>query len=177
MFKVWMDILAAVSDSYLWLRDGSERYEENLKMEAKKHNIAPERLIFAPRVAQKEAHLARLQLADLALDTRIYNGHTTTLDALWAGVPVLTTKGSHFASQVSDSNLKSIGLPEMIAKDLDTYRKTAIELAQNPDKLKHIRQKLKNNRLTTPLFDTEATVKNLETAYLKAWQHHLSPKD
>jgi len=168
MFKVWMDILAAVSDSYLWLRDGSERYEENLKMETKKHNIAPERLVFAPRVAQKEDHLARLQLADLALDTRIYNGHTTTLDALWAGV---------FASQVSDSNLKSIGLPEMIAKDLDTYRKTAIELAQNPEKLKHIRQKLKDNRLTRPLFDTEATVKNLETAYLKAWQHHLVPKD
>ncbi len=173
MFKVWMDILSAVSNSCLWLREGSERYEYNLKAEAKKHGIAPERLIFAPRVPEKSDHLARLQRADLALDTRIYNGHTTTLDALWAGVPVLTSRGSHFASRVSDSNLKAIGLEEMIAEDLEGYREMAIELANSREKLEKIRQKLHLNRSTHPLFDTETTVRNLENAYFEIRQSKL----
>ncbi len=173
MFKVWMDILTAVPDSYLWLRSGSERFETNLKNEAKKFRVNPEHLIFAARVGRKEDHLARLQLADLALDTRIYNGHTTTLDALWAGVPVLTTRGSHFASRVSDSNLLAISLDEMIVKDLKTYKKTAVELAQHPDKLENIKKKLKHNRLTMPLFDTQKTVINLESAFLKIWKSKL----
>ncbi|MEA3545664.1 MAG: UDP-N-acetylglucosamine-peptide N-acetylglucosaminyltransferase, partial [Thermodesulfobacteriota bacterium] len=115
---------------------------------------------------------ARLGLADLALDTRIYNGHTTTLDALWAGVPVLTCKGHHFASLVSDSNLKAIGLTELSVPDLETYRNTAIDLARNPGKLKIIRQKLAENRLTTPLFDTDKTVRDLEKVYLTIWRQN-----
>jgi len=173
MFKVWMDILNEVADASLWLREGSELYEKNLRMEAKKHRINPERLIFAPRVADKEDHLARLQLAGLALDTRIYNGHTTTLDALWAGVPVLTTNGTHFASRVSDSNLKAIGLTEMITANLDDYREMAIELAQDHNKLKYLKQKLNHNQMTMPLFDTETTVKNLESVYREIWQLKL----
>ncbi|MCK5680982.1 tetratricopeptide repeat protein, partial [bacterium] len=169
MFKVWMDIMTAIPDSYLWLREASERYETNLKNESKKHNIDPKRLIFAPRTTEKGDHLARLGLAGLALDTRIYNGHTKTLDALWAGVPVLTCKGRHFASLVSDSNLKAIGLSELSVPDLETYRETAIDLAKNPERLKIIRQKLAARRLTTPLFDTERTVRNLEEAYMKIW--------
>ena len=173
MFKVWMDILKAIPNAFLWLRDGSEHYKENLQSAAKKHNVDPKRLIFAPRVPLKEDHLARLQLADLALDTRIYNGHTTTLDALWAGVPVLTSRGSHFASQVSDSNLKAIGLEEMIADNLEGYCKKAIELANSREKLEKIRQKLYLNRSSHPLFDTETTVRNLENAYLEIWQSKL----
>ena len=170
MFKVWMDILRATPQSSLWLREGNNRYEENLQQEAHKQDIDPKRLIFAPKVPQKQDHLARLQLADLALDTRIYNGHTTTLDALWAGVPVITTKGNHFASRVSDSNLSAIGLPEMVVSNLASYQKTAVKLAQNPEKLRKLRDQLDENRLTTPLFNTAATVKNLEAAYRKIWQ-------
>jgi len=177
MFKIWMEILTAVPESCIWLRGENNRYRENLKQYAQKYGIAEKRLIFAPRVARKQDHLARLQLADIALDTRIYNGHTTTLDALWAGVPVLTSRGSHFASRVSDSNLSAIGLPEMITPDLESYKITAIELARNPDKLTKLRQTLEKNRLSTPLFNTEATAKNLEKAYLESWQRYISGKE
>ena len=167
MFAVWMEILKAVPESVLWLRHGNDVMVRNLRQEAKRHGVAPDRLIFAGKVESKADHLARLQLADLALDTRIYNGHTTSLDALWAGVPLLAVKGQHFPSRVSTSNLIAIGLPEMVCASLDDYRNRAVDLARNPLKLSDLRQKLAANRLNRPLFDTEATVSNLEKLLLE----------
>jgi len=96
-----------------------------------------------------------------------YNAHTTTSDALWAGLPVLTLIGKSFAGRVAASLLSAIGLPELIATTLEEYENLAIELAINPRKLNEIKQKLANNRLTTPLFDTPLFTRNLEAAYLK----------
>jgi predicted O-linked N-acetylglucosamine transferase (SPINDLY family) len=172
MFGVWMEILAARPDARLWLREVHALCQRNLRQAVAARNVDPERLIFAPRLPTKAEHLARLQLADLALDPRIYNGHTTTLDALWTGVPVLTVKGKHFASRVSESNLKAIGLPEMVVPDLASYRNRAIELATSPDKLAKIRQNLNQNRHSMPLFDTAATIKKLERAYLEIYNRH-----
>ncbi|NPA25397.1 MAG: tetratricopeptide repeat protein, partial [Deltaproteobacteria bacterium] len=169
MFNVWMDILKAVPGSILWLRECHQLCQSNLCREAEKRGIDAKRLIFAPRVPTKAEHLARLQLADLALDTRIYNGHTTTLDALWAGVPVLTLKGAHFASRVSESNLNAVGLPEMVTGNLEGYRRRAIDLAHDSKSLAAIRQQLAENRQTHPLFNTEATVRKLEAAYRTVW--------
>ena len=113
----------------------------------------------------KEEHLARLQYSDLCLDTRIYNGHTTTSDALWAGVPVITLKGGHFASRVSASILTAVGLPELIKNELWEYESLAVELANSPERLLSIRKKIEKNRLEEPLFDTMRFVRNLERAY------------
>jgi predicted O-linked N-acetylglucosamine transferase (SPINDLY family) len=111
--------------------------------------------------------LARHRQADLLLDTFPYNAHTTTSDALWVGLPVLTLIGKSFASRVAASLLNAIGLPELVTKTQEEYEALAIELAIAPQKLEDIKLKLANNRLTTPLFDTPLFTKNLETAYIE----------
>jgi protein O-GlcNAc transferase len=173
MFESWMRILKKVSNSVLWLIGGNITAEKNLKKHAQTGGVGPDRLIFA-RPLPKSEHLSRLQHADLALDTRIVNGAATTSDALWAGVPVLTLQGSHFASRMSSSILTAIGLPELITYNLETYETLAVHLAQNSEGLNNIRMKLAKNRLTQPLFDTRRFTTNLERAYKKMWKIFLA---
>ena len=84
---------------------------------------------------------------------------------LWAGLPVLTYKGTNFASRVSQSLLHAIGLPELIAEDENDYVRLAVEFGKNPEQLKPLRQRLEDNRLKSPLFDDERFTLHLETAY------------
>jgi protein O-GlcNAc transferase len=165
-FAVWMRVLAAAPSAQLWLLAGNAELEGNLRATAARAGVDPGRLRFAGR-RPKHEHLARLGLADLSLDTRIYNGHTTTTDSLWAGVPVLTMLGGHFASRVSASLLGAIGLPELATADLAAYERTAIELACDPTRLAALRAKLAANRATMPLFDTARFVRGLERAYAR----------
>jgi len=174
-FASWMNILKRVPNSTLWLYEKMALASENLKAEAKKAGVDPDRLVFASHLP-KEEHLARLKLADLGLDTFIYNGHTTTSDCLWAGVPVVTLKGKHFASRVSASLLTAIGLPELITHSPEEYEKLAIDLASSPQKLLSIHYSLLSKRLSEPLFDTQRFTRNLEKAYQQMWQIYLSGK-
>jgi protein O-GlcNAc transferase len=172
-FTSWMRILKTVPDSVLWLYQKVPEATINLKKEAKKAGINPRRLIFATH-APKEEHLARLKLAGLALDTFTYNGHTTTSDCLWAGVPVITLQGKHFASRVSASLLTAIDLPELITKNQKEYEKIAISLAKNPQKLELITKKLLVNRMEKSLFNTQMFVTKIEKAYRQIWVRYLS---
>ena len=170
MFACWMRILGAVPESQFWLfEQPAGLASENLKREAGARGIDPERLIFANRVS-KSTHLSRLKLADLALDTRICNGHTTTSDALWAGVPVVALRGRHFASRVSASLLCAVGLPELIVDDLTAYETLAIDLAQTPGRLQDVRARLWRQRISEPLFDTRRFARYLESAYRAIWE-------
>ena len=176
-FEGWMQILKVVEGSVLWLFNDNSWAVENLKKEAEKQGIAPDRLVFAELLPLPE-HLARHRQADLFLDTFPYNAHTTTSDALWAGLPVLTLMGRSFASRVAASLLNAVGLPELITSTQEEYEALAIELARNPKKLADIKLKLARNRLTTPLFDTPLFTKNLEVAYIKMmkrYQANLQP--
>jgi protein O-GlcNAc transferase len=175
-FEIWMRLLKQVENSVLWLSTRNEIARHNLMNEAEKLGINPDRLIFANKVASKEQHLARIKLADLVLDTRVYNGHTTTIDALWAGVPVVTMQGHHFASRVSSSLLNAIELPELVTTDLESYESLALRLASSPDELKGIREKLHQKRDSAPLFDTEMFTRNLEAAYRIMWQRYVEGK-
>ena len=166
-----MRILKAVEGSILWLLEDNSWVVKNLKKEAEKQGIAPDRLVFAERMPLPE-HLARHRQANLFLDTLPYNAHTTTSDALWAGLPVLTLMGNSFASRVAASLLNAIGLPELITNTQEEYEALAIELAMNPHKLADIKLKLVNSRLTTPLFDTQLFTKNLEAAYSKMYERY-----
>ena len=168
LFDVWMRLVKRVPKSVMWLMGDNETVKENLRLEAKKRGVEPDRLVFATRLAKPD-HLARLALADLALDTLVVNGHTTTSDALWVGVPVVTLLGRHFASRVAGSLLRAVGLPELVANSLGEYETMALDLALNIGKLKFIRDKLAKNRTTYPLFDTQKFVKNLEKAYRGMW--------
>jgi predicted O-linked N-acetylglucosamine transferase (SPINDLY family) len=164
-FYGWMRILKAVDGSVLWLFQDNTWAVDNLKKEFEKQGIAAERLVFAKRLPLSE-HLARHRQADLFLDTFPCNAHTTTSDALWVGLPVLTLIGRSFASRVAASLLNAVGLPELITSTQEEYEALAIELAVSPNKLEDIKLKLANNLITTPLFDTLCFTKNIEAAYV-----------
>jgi len=166
IFARWMRILAQVPGSILWLRDPGTVAAANLRKAASGHGIASERLVFAGYAAQ-EAHLARLAVADLFLDTLPYNAHATACDALWAGLPVLTCAQSCFAGRVAASLLRAIGMPELVTQTPEDYETLAVSLAHDPQMLSHLRGKLAANRLNTALFDTAAFTRDLETIYTR----------
>jgi predicted O-linked N-acetylglucosamine transferase (SPINDLY family) len=157
----------------LWLLEDNATAAINLRKEAALRGLDPARLVFATRM-DLSAHLARHSAADLFLDTLPYNAHTTASDALWAGLPVLTCMGEGFASRVSASLLYAIGLPELVTETLADYESLAIELATNQVKLKGIKEKLKSNRLTAPLFDTTLFSKYIEAAYSQMYERYQS---
>ena len=129
------------------------------------------RIIFAKRLPH-EKHLARIKNADLFLDTIPYNAHTTASDALWGEVPVLTLSGKSFASRVGSSILTAVGLTELIAPNIKKYESIALNLAKSPNKLSSLKQKLRKNFSTKPLFNTKLYTKNLENKYEKIWKDH-----
>jgi protein O-GlcNAc transferase len=149
----------------LWLLEGNTSIRENLCRQAAARGVTVGRLIFAPRTSP-ERHLARQQLADLFLDTLPYNAHTTASDALWMGLPLVTTPGRSFPARVAASILQAAGLPELIAADLKAYEALALKLARDPVLLMAIREKLTATRDRMALFDTTRFTRNLEAAYL-----------
>lgn len=170
VFDIWCTLLARTPGSVLWLLK-SEQAEGNLRREAMERGIAPHRLVFAPDLRQAE-HLARLQLADLVLDTLPYNAHTTASDALWAGVPLLTCAGDTFASRVAGSLLHAVGLSEMVTHSLADYAALALALAADPPRLRALRERLMRQRASAPLFDVASYTCSLESLYTTMWQRH-----
>ncbi|WNV05392.1 tetratricopeptide repeat protein [Candidatus Methylospira mobilis] len=166
VFNIWMRLLHQKQGSVLWLLESSPAARKNLEKSAQKNGIAVDRLVFAPRMQLSE-HLARHAQADLFLDTFHYNAHTTTSDALWAGLPVITKLGQTFAGRVAASLLYAVGLPELVMPDAIAYEQMALTLAEHPEKLFTLKIQLENNRLSRPLFDTPRFVRNLEQAYIE----------
>ena len=164
VFDIWMRLLQRVPGSVLWLLQGSPAVAQNLRQQAQQRGVAPERLVWAPRMPLPE-HLARHRLADLFLDTLVYNAHTTASDALWAGLPVLTCAGSTFASRVAASLLRAAELPELVTDNTADYETWAYTLATEPDRLAALRTRLAQGRARCALFDTAQFTRNMETAY------------
>jgi predicted O-linked N-acetylglucosamine transferase (SPINDLY family) len=169
IFDIWMRLLKNVEKSVLWLLEDTPAAVDNLRREADRRGVGAARLVFAKRILPP-AHLARHRLADLFVDTLPYNAHTTASDALWAGLPVLTRIGNTFPGRVAASLLKAIQLPELIAQTDEEYEALAIELASNPARLIHIKDKLARNRLAAPLFDTRLFAKHIEMAYTAMYE-------
>ncbi len=166
VFGVWMRILKRVPNSILWLVDENETMRENLCKYAKKHGIVRERLRFSERVMPAD-YLARLQVADLFLDTFPFGGGTTASDALWAGLPLLTCAGRTFASRMAGSLLQAVDLPELITYNFQDYEDKAVELAKHPERIAAMKQQLVDNRLTCVLFDTPRFVRDFEELCIK----------
>jgi protein O-GlcNAc transferase len=164
MVGTWIRLLKACPNSLLWLYYINDSAQANLQQELISNGIDPSRVVLAPFVEQPD-HLARLRLADLFLDTLPYNAHTTASDALWAGVPVLTCLGSTFAGRVAGSLLQAVGLPELITNSLEEYETLAQKLASDPALLGPLRERLSQNRLSHPLFDTARLTRHIEAAY------------
>jgi len=173
VFDVWMRLLRHTPGSVLWLLETNPTSGDNLRQEARRRTVAPERLVFAPRLPLDE-HLGRHGVADLFLDTFPCNAHTTTNDALFAGLPVVTCAGETFASRVSGSHLRAIGLPELVTDSLDAYEAVALKLSREPDVLAGYRVRLRANRLVEPLFDMARYTRAFEQLLLAAWDDRIA---
>lgn len=160
VFAAWLRILEQVPGSLLWLSAGAG--EARLRRAAAAQGIDPERLRFASRLPDEADYLGRLQLADLFLDTRTYNAHSTAADALWAGVPLLTAPGDGFAGRVGASLLNAVRLPELVAADSADYESRAVALGRQPERLRALRAALERDRMRLPLFDSARFARELE---------------
>ena len=173
MFTVWMNIMKKIPNSILWLKKPSDIAAKNLQREAESRGVDKKRLIFTPGTSLGN-HLERLRLADLALDTRVYNGGATTSNALWAGVPVVTLQGRQFVARMSSSSLSAIGVPELISHSLDDYEALCVRLATDKEHLNRIKQKIVENRDTSLLFDMKKFTTGLESAFQEMWNLHIA---
>jgi predicted O-linked N-acetylglucosamine transferase (SPINDLY family) len=166
IYDTWMEILARVPMSCLWLAQSHGQTQQNLGREAEARGIDPRRLIFAP-LETYSAYMARYDLTDLFLDTRWFNAHTTAIDALRCGVPVLTLAGEAMCSRLGASVLSAAGLPELITHSLDEYKSRAIELATDRAAFAALRGKLKRTLPGSALMDMQGRTRELEAAYLE----------
>ncbi|MDQ2961694.1 MAG: tetratricopeptide repeat protein [Pseudomonadota bacterium] len=175
LFTIWMRLLNRVPDSVLWLLEENRWARDNLRKEAIRHGVSPERLVFAP-VRPLVEHLARYALADLVLDTFPYTSHTTGSDALWAGCPMVTLMGETFASRVAASLLLNVGLGQLIASSFADYEALALDLVHDRPRLEALRRDLLAQRGTAPLFDSPRFTRGLEVAYRRMWAQFAEGK-
>lgn len=157
---LWMETLRAHRDAVLWLAVPHALARRNLRARAEQADVA-ERVVFAPVVAQTE-HIARLRCADVALDALPYGSHTTGSDALFAGVPLLTCRGSTFAGRVGASLCHAVELPELVAESPAAYAALLDALCRDRTRLAHYRQHLETRRARLALFDTEGFTRDFE---------------
>ncbi|SMC28254.1 Predicted O-linked N-acetylglucosamine transferase, SPINDLY family [Andreprevotia lacus DSM 23236] len=171
IFDIWCGLLREVPGSVLWLLASNDAAVANLQREAEKLGVDAGRLIFAPALPHAE-HLARLQCADLFLDSLPVNAHTSCSDALWVGVPVVSCSGAAFASRVAGSLLRAMGVPELATTTLAGYQALALDLARDPARRLALRGQLAAARTSAPLFDSVRFTRQLEDAYAKMLALH-----
>lgn len=165
VFRAWMQILREVPDSMLWLFAEKEPVRSNLRTAAHAQGVDPARLAFAGRVPHGR-FVADLAQADLFLDTLYFSAHTTALDALWAGVPVLACPGETMASRLAASLLSAARMPELVAPDRESYVQAAIRLGNGRSEMTRLRERAQAARTASPLFDTPSRVRAFERALI-----------
>lgn len=179
-FDLWMRLLRGTPASCLWLRDGHPAVTTNLRREAARRGVDPDRLVFAPRTVTLDRHVARHRHADLFLDTLPYGAHATAAVALWAGLPVVTSLGGSFAGRVAASLLRVLDLPQLVAADPTDYERLALDLSTNRDKLDAIRHDLVRKRASAAAFCTSRYRRAFEAALEAIHERHcqgLPPTD
>ncbi len=158
----WSRILKKIPFSIIWISEMTKEAKNNLLGFFNSQGVKSERIHFCKRLESREEHLARHSCADLFLDTFNYNGHSTSIDSLWSGLPVITLLGQSFSARVSSSLLKALNLTELIATDINQYENIIVELAHDKNKLKKLKHKLKVSRTKSPLFDSISYTKEME---------------
>ena len=174
VFAAWMRILQQVPGSVLWLADGGQpRVIERLRQRAVLSGIDPARLIFATNLPHAE-YLARYRLADLFLDTFIYNAGATAIGALWAGLPVLTCPGETYASRMGAGLSSSVGMPELICESIEQYIQKAIDLGNDPELLRSLKARLTHSLIDAPLFKPQLFIGHLERGFKQIWRSYVN---
>jgi len=141
LFSVWMRLLQQVDDAVLWLLDDNDSATQQIQQHVTSHGIALDRVIFAKRTSHLNFR-ARLQLADLYLDTTPYNAGSTARDVVDAGLPMVTLSGQTVVSRMAGSLLCSLGLGEFVAHDVSAYEALVLALAKDRARLASYRHTL-----------------------------------
>ena len=172
VWAVWMQVLLQSPSTVLWMLDPGETARRHLMQATARAGVAARQILFAPKQSQ-ETHLARLQCCDLMLDPWPYGGHTTTLDALFAHVPVVALKGTNWASRVSGAMLHAAGLPTLVQPNRAAYVASAVRLLNHPTELDQLRQCLTQTLHATELFNVAGQARQLEDIYFNLVQEHI----
>mmetsp|Transcript_5957 Transcript_5957/g.10760 ORF Transcript_5957/g.10760 Transcript_5957/m.10760 type:complete len:857 (-) Transcript_5957:849-3419(-) len=180
IFDVWMRILEQTPNSILWLLQFPASGQRAICRAAEAHGIPRDRVVFT-EVRAKEEYLRGIHNADLVLDTPMYNGHTSSCDVLWAGIPIITLPGDKMASRVCASLLTALECTDTICLTLQRYEELAVHLASaaGATDLQRLCEKVRCGRATAPLFDTQLWVRNIEVLYTEMARRHsegLSPE-
>ena len=169
-FGAWMEILARVDGSVLWLREHTPMTSRNLAAAAQAAGIDPARLVFAPTAPAMSDHLARHRHADLFLDTFVYGAHSTAADAIAQGIPVLTCAGAAMPARVGASLCTAYGISDLVVESAADYVEKAVDMAGATDRLINYRSSLSSAVETVDAGD--GFVRKLEQAYLSLWRAH-----
>jgi predicted O-linked N-acetylglucosamine transferase (SPINDLY family) len=172
LIGMWADILRAVPGSRLLVKSRLLKREEVVRRVADcfgARGIEAARIELHGWSEDRADHLNRYARADVALDTYPYNGTTTTCEALWMGVPVVTLAGELHMSRVGAALLEAVGLPDLVAASPESYVRTAVELARNGERRRALRAELRDRLVQSPLLDHAGFTRKLEAAIERAW--------
>ena len=173
VIALWSRLLHSVSNSRLLLKNPSlsdPATADYCRTRFAEHAIEAERLELIGLATTTEAHLDTYRRVDIALDTFPYNGTTTTCEALWMGVPVITHEGHIHAGRVGASLLNAVGLNDLVGCDPDDYLAKAAALAENPARFTELRQSLRDTMSDSLLCDGATFARKIEVAYRDVWK-------
>ena len=166
VLDIWSKVLINLDKSILWIQEPSPVAKENLLYEFNERGIRKNKIYFAKKTKHLSDHLLRHKLADVFVDTFFYSSHSTGILALWSGIPIVTLRGLNFASRVVPSLLENLLMPELIANNDKEYIKIIMNLYENRDLLKKLKDKLLIQKEKNKIFNSEFYVKKLEELYL-----------
>jgi len=177
MLKLWGRVLWAVPESRLLLKSlalGCLSVRQKVQQQFAAWGIDCRRLDLHGQEDGYDRHLALYGRMDIALDTFPYHGTTTTCEAIWMGVPVVSLAGSSHVSRVGVSLLNNIGLPELVADSEEQYLQIAVNLANDLPRLQQLRSTLRPRMQASPLMDAPRFARNIEAAYRQMWRQYCS---
>jgi predicted O-linked N-acetylglucosamine transferase (SPINDLY family) len=166
---LWAKVLRQLDRSRLLLLAPRGSHRQRTKDRLSREGIDPKRLGFVRRLPHLE-YLRLYHRLDLGLDSFPYNGHTTSLDSFWMGVPVVTLVGQTPVSRAGWCQLSNLGLPELAAQTPEEFVRIAVELASDLPRLKELRSTLRQRMEQSPLMDAPRYVGNIEAAFRQMWQ-------
>ncbi len=176
VISIWSEILCDIPDSRLLLKNnglGDDENKERILSLFAELGVDRERIELCGRFPKQSDHLDLYHKVDICLDTFPYNGTTTTCEALWMGVPVITLRGERHASRVGASILAQLGYTEWIASTTSLYVKTAIDLAANRQRLEKVRASLRSHMMSSTLLDAKFFTIAIENTYRVVWEKHF----
>jgi predicted O-linked N-acetylglucosamine transferase (SPINDLY family) len=165
----WSSVISAVPDSRLLLLAPQGKHRQKVWNFFESKNIAPDRINFI-EFQGRQSYLENYRKIDIGLDTLPYNGHTTSLDSFWMGVPVITCVGHTVVGRAGLSQLSNLGLPELAGWDDAEFIRIASELANDTARLADLRASLRARMQASPLMDAPRFARNIEAVYRDVWQ-------